>query len=90
MEYLFWPLLGVLIGLAAASRRGFSPVMAAIGGALLGPLAFLLFFASGTSRSDAGRRKCPHCQTWIDGAARVCPQCRRDVPQPAYAPPTRR
>ncbi len=38
MEWIFWPLLGVLIGLSAARKKGFSPVASAVGGALLEPL----------------------------------------------------
>jgi hypothetical protein len=71
-------LLGILIGIAAAQRRGFSQVAGAIGGLLLGPLAFLLFFVSGVTRSDRSV-KCPHCAEFIKAEAKVCKHCRRDV-----------
>ena len=71
--WLFWMLFGALIGISAANRRGFSVAGGIIGGLLLGPLAVLMFFASGD------RRKCPHCAEWIKKKAKVCPYCRNDV-----------
>jgi hypothetical protein len=47
MLSLFWIVLGALIGVAAAQRKGFSVVAGVVGGALLGPLAVLMFFVSG-------------------------------------------
>ncbi len=86
MELLYWPLLGALIGVAAAQRRGFSMVGGAIGGMLLGPLAILLFFVSGIASANE-RRKCPFCAEWIQSAATVCKHCGRDLPlSPAPAP----
>jgi hypothetical protein len=78
MELIFWPLLGVLIGLAAARKKGFSQVGGAIGGALLGPLAFLMFAVSGVSRGERNK-KCPHCAEWIKEEAKVCKHCGRDL-----------
>lgn len=78
MELLLWPLLGVLIGIYAAQRKGFSSVGGAIGGLLLGPLAFLMFFVSGITRGDA-QKKCQHCAEWIKPEANVCKHCGRDV-----------
>ena len=78
IEILGWPILGLLFGLAAAQKRGFSPVAGALGGLLLGPFALLLFFVSGVTRGDQ-RRRCPSCQEWIQAKATVCPKCRRDV-----------
>jgi len=75
---LFWGLLGTLIGLSAARKKGFSPVAGAIGGFLLGPLAFLLLAVSGVSRGEANK-KCPHCAEWIKAEAKVCKHCGRDV-----------
>jgi hypothetical protein len=72
-----WSLLGALIGYAAASRRGFSQVGGILGGLVLGPLAFLMFFVSGVTRGDE-RKRCPHCAEWIMLRAKVCPHCRRD------------
>jgi hypothetical protein len=44
---LYWALFGLVVGVVAAKRRGFSLLGGAVGGALLGPLAFFLFFVSG-------------------------------------------
>jgi hypothetical protein len=85
MEWIFWPLLGALIGLAAAKKKGFSQVSAVIGGALLGPLAFLMFAVSGVSRGEKSK-KCPHCAEWIKDEAKVCKHCGRDVTAAAVAP----
>ena len=38
-----------LIGVAAAQKKGFSIAAGILGGLLLGPLAFLMFFVSGVS-----------------------------------------
>lgn len=78
MFFLFWPLLGALIGIAAAQSRGFSVAGGILGGILLGPLAVLMFCVSGVSRGDV-RRKCPYCAEWIKREAIVCPHCQRDV-----------
>jgi hypothetical protein len=75
----FWSLLGALLGLVAAQRKGFSVVGGVIGGLLLGPLAFLMFFVSGITAADATNRKCPFCAEWIKGAATVCKHCHRPV-----------
>ena len=76
---LAWALLGALIGVAAAQRKGFSIVSGVLGGLLLGPLAFLMFFISGVSRGDANNKKCPHCAEWIKAEATACKHCGRDV-----------
>lgn len=77
--FLFWALLGALIGIAAAQRKGFSVAGGVIGGLLLGPLAVLLFFVSGVTRGDQ-QRKCPHCAEWVKPEAKVCKHCHRDLP----------
>lgn len=76
---LFWALIGALIGLAAANKKGFSVAGGIIGGILLGPLAFLMFFVSGVSKGDA-KRKCPYCAEWVQGAATVCKHCGKEIP----------
>lgn len=73
MEMIAWMLLGALIGVAAAQKRGFSTAAGVIGGLLFGPLAFLMFFAS------SGRRKCPQCAEWIGKDARICPHCNSAI-----------
>jgi len=49
---LFWPVLGALIGVAAAQRNGFNVVGGVLGGLLLGPLAVLMFFVSGIASRE--------------------------------------
>lgn len=65
--------LGLLIGVLAAKKKGFSVVGGALGGLILGPLAVLLFLVSGD------RRKCPNCAEMISKEAKVCPKCRCEV-----------
>jgi hypothetical protein len=79
-----WALLGALIGVTAAQRRGFSVVGGVLGGLLLGPLAFLMFFVSGVSASDQNR-KCPFCAEFIKVEAMVCKHCGRELPPPPAA-----
>jgi hypothetical protein len=83
MLTLIWIVLGALIGLAAAQRRGFSPVAGAAGGALLGPLSVLLFFVSGVASKNDRQRKCPFCAEWIKREALVCKHCGKNVPKAA-------
>jgi hypothetical protein len=76
---LFWALLGALIGVAAAQKKGFSIVAGAIGGMLLGPFSLLMFLVSGVSSGDR-RRKCPSCAEWVQAAAKVCKHCHHELP----------
>lgn len=78
---LIWPVLGILIGIYAAQKKGFSVVAGAIGGLLLGPLAFLMFFVSGVTRATE-TKKCPHCAEFVKFEAMVCKHCGRDLPLP--------
>jgi len=79
MTLIAWLLFGALIGIAAAQRKGFSLVAGILGGVLLGPLAFLMFFVSGVSSSDQNRR-CPYCAEWIRAEATICKHCHKDLP----------
>lgn len=56
----------------ANSTKGQELLEGAVTGALVGPLAVLMYFRK-------PRPKCPHCQGWLRHGATVCPQCRRDV-----------
>jgi len=82
MSWLFWPLIGALFGIAAAQHKGFSVAAGIIGGLLLGPLAFLMFFVGGVG-GEGAKKKCPHCAEWIKADAKVCRHCGRDVAPPA-------
>lgn len=86
--WITWAVLGALIGVAAAQRKGFSLAVGILGGVLLGPLAFLMFFISGLSRGDANK-KCPHCAEFVKADAKVCKHCHRDLSTPAAAPRAR-
>lgn len=81
--FIIWAIAGALIGYVAADKRGFSPVGGVLGGLLLGPVAFLMFFISGISSADSANKKCPYCAEWIKAEATVCKHCR----QPVAAPP---
>lgn len=75
-------LLGALIGVAASQKKGFSLAAGILGGLLLGPLAFLMYFISGVSRSDQNR-KCPQCAEFVKADAKICKHCRTELPPPA-------
>lgn len=68
-----WILFGALIGVSAAKRRGFGTASGVIGGLLLGPLAFLMYFAS------SNRMKCPKCAEWINKEAKICHYCKSEL-----------
>ena len=57
---IFFPLLGVLIGLSAARSKGLGTAAGIIGGFLLGPLAVLMFLCSGS------KKRCVYCSEWIE------------------------
>lgn len=78
MGFLFWALLGALIGISAAKKKGFSMAAGILGGILLGPLAFLMYAVSGVSRGEKNK-KCPHCAEWIKEEAKICKHCGRDL-----------
>jgi hypothetical protein len=79
MELIIWPCLGMIIGLLAAQAKGFSPVAGGAGGALLGPLAVLMFFVTGVTPSDAAQKKCPYCAELVKAEAIVCKHCGKDI-----------
>lgn len=72
---LLFAIIGAMIGLAAASRNGFNPGIAALGGVLLGPFALLMLASKSTTR-----RQCPTCAEWVRVEASVCRYCQRELP----------
>lgn len=50
-----------------------------IGGLMLGPLAFLMFFITGVVGGDTNR-KCPHCAEFVKAAAKICKHCHQPLP----------
>lgn len=81
---ILWLVIGALIGVYAAQKKGFSTAGGLIGGALLGPLAILMFFVSGVSSRNESR-KCPFCAEFVKAEATVCKHCHKDLPQAAPA-----
>lgn len=75
-----WALLGALIGMHAAERRGFNLGAGFLAGLLLGPFAAAMYLV------DSSRVRCPQCAEWIEMRARICPHCRTDVPQHTITP----
>lgn len=74
-----WWLLGALVGLAAAQQRGFSLVSGLLSGLFLGPLAFLMFWATGSPR-------CGACREFVQAGARLCKHCRTPIVWPTGPP----
>lgn len=72
-----WLLIGALIGILAAQKKGWNVAVAALAGAVLGPLSFLMFFVSSIS---GGQRKCPFCAEWVSTQALICKHCHKDLP----------
>lgn len=72
---MVWLFIGILIGLFAAERKKFNMLGGAVVGALLGPLAVLMFFASGPKM-----KLCPYCAEQVQLQARVCKHCHKDLP----------
>ena len=68
MEPYYRPVLGALVGYAAAQKREYSPIGGIIAGIALGPFAVLLFFVN---RTFSGRMKCPHCAEWVQREAQI-------------------
>jgi len=70
---MLWIIVGGVIGVMAASKNGFSVAGGFAGGALLGPLAVLMFLCS------SGKRSCPFCAERIQRKAMICPHCHREL-----------
>lgn len=55
MIVYFWPIFGALFGGLAAQKNVWNVLAGVVGGALLGPLALLLFFVKGSGAEAGGR-----------------------------------
>lgn len=75
----FWVLIGALIGISAALHKSFSIVAGLLAGALLGPLAILMFGVSGVVHAQPNRVRCEHCNAWIAPDVHLCPHCRHRI-----------
>lgn len=71
--FLYFVILGALIGAAAAQQKKFSVALGAICGAFLGPLAVFLYFVKGDLNN------CPQCDKKISVNAKVCPYCAHSM-----------
>jgi hypothetical protein len=69
-----WLAAGAMIGVDAASRRGFSAAIGLLVGMVVGPVLALMLYLI-----PKPRRRCPHCTARIPAAAFVCQHCGRDV-----------
>jgi len=70
-----WPVLGTLIGIAASLWKGFPVASGIIGGFVLGPLAFAMFFGPAESPLD---RRNPQPMIIYERSRfvfRGCPEC---------------
>lgn len=78
MEVILFCCFFGLVGVTAAMIRGWSPVVGFIAGAVLGPLALLLFFVSGVVKRPAPpqpMKVCGQCAEQVQPAAKVCRYC---------------
>lgn len=68
--------LGMGVGVLAGTKRGLNLVVAALGGFVLGPLAFVLFFVP-RRLSLKSLLTCPHCGSRVDPTDVRCGNCHR-------------
>jgi len=71
--------VGAVIGAVINGRKGHSPLVGFLGGALLGPVLVWLLLLSKSKK----HRKCPFCAERIRREAKVCRYCQREVVSPA-------
>ncbi len=69
---LVWLGVGALVGFVAASKRGYSPFVGVVVGALLGILSPVLLVFAGTNPQS---KKCPDCAEFVKADAKVCKHC---------------
>lgn len=76
MEILLISVLFGVIGIAIGTKKGLHPVVAFVGGALLGPLWFLILFAK------SKKKTCPNCAQFVDHQALICKYCGSKLTEP--------
>lgn len=84
MDSFIWVLFGLLVGVAAATRKEFNVAGGAFAGALLGPFSLLMFLVP---VRKAPTKVCPSCAEKVQAAAKVCRHCRHAFTTNPYAQP---
>ena len=96
--FLFYGLIFGALCSVIFGRRGHDAGWGFVAGFLLGVFGLVIGVCL-TRNEDALRarsvhagthRVCPHCSEMIRVEAKVCPQCRRDIPSYAVTPPVER
>jgi hypothetical protein len=77
--FVFWGLVGGVIGAVIASRKGYFGLLGFIAGAALGPIFIWLLLLSSPNRRGLRQKKCPYCAEWVRREAVVCKFCRMQL-----------
>jgi len=66
-----------LIGVMAATARGWNQAVGFLAGAILGPFSVLLFFVSGVAKAPKAEpsKVCGQCAEHVKAEAKVCRYC---------------
>jgi hypothetical protein len=78
MEIVIWFGLWGCVGYCAATARGWNAIIGFIAGAVLGPLALLLFAVDGVASRPSKQlmiKKCGACAEMVHPDAKVCRYC---------------
>jgi hypothetical protein len=77
MEIVIWLVLWGFVGFCAAKARGWNAAIGFVAGAMLGPLALLLYAVSSVTRKPAAEptKVCGQCAEHVKAEAKVCRYC---------------
>jgi hypothetical protein len=66
-----------LVGVMAATARGWNQAVGFLAGAILGPFSVLLFFVSGVAKAPKAEpsKVCGQCAEHVKAEAKVCRYC---------------
>lgn len=94
MEILFFWLVMAIVVAVVAANRGRSGFGWFLYGLLIWPVALIHALVAAPAgpaepqqAAAGGRVNCPHCAELIMPEAKVCPFCRRDLPEEAKKDP---